>query len=97
MSVAGGLPSAQLTSSLVYFPSLLCTRHAPCEPFLRGIRTKGSWEYLSGTGESRERCGRDSSTQVSLPARPVPALAKGEVSGLLPQGLCARHLHRRDH
>lgn len=43
-------PVAPLTSSRL-FPSLLCTRHAPCEPFLRGIRTKGSWEYLSGTGE----------------------------------------------
>lgn len=43
-------PAAPLTSSRL-FPSLLCTRHAPCEPFLRGIRTKGSWEYLSGTGE----------------------------------------------
>lgn len=39
------------------FPSLLCTRHAPCEPFLRGIRTKGSWEYLSGTGESGDAAG----------------------------------------
>lgn len=51
----GGLmavpPAAPLTSSRL-FPSLLCTRHAPCEPFLRGIRTKGSWEYLSGTGET---------------------------------------------
>lgn len=51
---SGGLmalaPTAPLISSRL-FPSLLCTRHAPCEPFLRGIRTKGSWEYLSGTGE----------------------------------------------
>lgn len=49
-------PAAPLTSSRL-FPSLLCTRHAPCEPFLRGIRTKGSWEYLSGTGESGDAAG----------------------------------------
>lgn len=49
-------PAAPLTSSHL-FPSLLCTRHAPCEPFLRGIRTKGSWEYLSGTGESGDAAG----------------------------------------
>lgn len=49
-------PAAPLMSSRL-FPSLLCTRHAPCEPFLRGIRTKGSWEYLSGTGESRNGAG----------------------------------------
>lgn len=48
--------SPELMSSRL-FPSLLCTRHAPCEPFLRGIRTKGSWEYLSGTGESGDAAG----------------------------------------
>lgn len=61
-------PAAPLTSSRL-FPSLLCTRHAPCEPFLRGIRTKGSWEYLSGTGESGDAAG---GTLLPSPRAPSP-------------------------
>lgn len=61
-------PTAPLMSSRL-FPSLLCTRHAPCEPFLRGIRTKGSWEYLSGTGESGDAAG---GTLLPSPRAPSP-------------------------
>lgn len=61
-------PAAPLMSSHL-FPSLLCTRHAPCEPFLRGIRTKGSWEYLSGTGESGDAAG---GTLLPSPRAPSP-------------------------
>lgn len=89
---SGGLmavpPTAPLISSRL-FPSLLCTRHAPCEPFLRGIRTKGSWEYLSGTGEMGRVLGGPSCPRPARRQR-VSVAAVGTVLWHCCSGHCCR-------